>query len=91
MDPARVRELADGRIYSGAQAHKVGLIDELGGMADATRVAWEQGGEKGEPRVSEVKARHRPWWLDLLGEIALPEPRGVSGGLLYLYRGPAVE
>ena len=91
MEATRVRELADGRVYSGAQAHAVGLVDQLGGLTEATKAAWEQAGQIGEPRVSEVKVRHRPWWLDLLGQIALPEPRGVSGGLLYLYRGPAVE
>ena len=91
METARVRALADGRIYSGAQAHAAGLVDELGGLTDATRAAWEQAGQTGEPRVSHIKVRHRPWWLDLLGAIALPEPRGVSGGLFYLYRGPVVE
>ena len=91
MEPVRVRELADGRIFSGAQARAAGLIDELGGLTDATRVAWEQGGQTGEPRVAQVKTQRRPWWLDLLSEIALPEPRGVSGGLFYLYRGPALE
>jgi len=91
MDAARVRTLADGRIYSGAQAHAAGLVDVLGGLTEATQAAWEQAGQTGEPRVARVKVRHRPWWLDLLGEIALPEPRGASGGLLYLYRGPVVE
>jgi protease-4 len=31
MDPARVRELADGRAYTGRQALKLGLIDAIGG------------------------------------------------------------
>jgi protease-4 len=30
LDPARTRELADGRIYSGKQAKEVGLVDHLG-------------------------------------------------------------
>ncbi len=38
MDPARVRELADGRPYTGRQALKLGLIDAIGGEADAR--AW---------------------------------------------------
>src|SRR5439155_217588 len=37
MEAGRVRALADGRLYSGAQARDVGLVDELGGLADATR------------------------------------------------------
>jgi protease-4 len=38
MDEARVRELADGRAYSGRQALGLGLIDEIGGEAEAR--AW---------------------------------------------------
>ena len=38
MDPARVRELADGRPYTGRQALKLGLIDAIGGEDDAR--AW---------------------------------------------------
>ncbi len=35
MDPAKVRELADGRPYTGRQALKLGLIDAIGGEPDA--------------------------------------------------------
>jgi protease IV len=35
MDAARVRELADGRAYTGRQALKLGLIDAIGGERDA--------------------------------------------------------
>ncbi len=35
MDEQSVRKLADGRIYSGRQALKVGLIDELGGFEES--------------------------------------------------------
>jgi protease-4 len=35
MDAARVRELADGRPYTGRQALKLGLIDAIGGERDA--------------------------------------------------------
>jgi protease-4 len=38
MDPARVRELADGRAYTGRQALALGLIDSIGGEAEAR--AW---------------------------------------------------
>ena len=37
MDPAAVRQLADGRPYTGAQALKLGLIDALGGEHAARR------------------------------------------------------
>ena len=35
MDPAEVRILADGRAYTGRQAQKLGLVDEIGGEAEA--------------------------------------------------------
>ncbi len=35
MDPAQVRILADGRAYTGRQAQKLGLVDEIGGEAEA--------------------------------------------------------
>ena len=35
MDVARVRTLADGRAYTGRQAIKLGLVDEIGGEAEA--------------------------------------------------------
>ncbi len=38
MDPARVRELADGRAYTGRQALALGLVDSIGGEAEAR--AW---------------------------------------------------
>ncbi len=38
MEPARVRELADGRAYTGRQALALGLVDEIGGEIEAR--AW---------------------------------------------------
>jgi protease IV len=42
MDDARVRELADGRAYTGRQALKLGLIDAIGGEPDARRWLAQQ-------------------------------------------------
>lgn len=41
MDEAKVRALADGRIYSGKQAKELGLVDELGGLETALQQAAE--------------------------------------------------
>lgn len=43
MPEERVRELADGRIYSGQQAFELGLVDELGDFPHAISVAGEFG------------------------------------------------
>jgi protease-4 len=88
LDPARVRELADGRLFSGQQAKAVGLVDELGGLNTAIRLAWERGGQTGEPRVRKVKSAWHPWWLDVVGQALTPVRPGLGGGLLFLYGGP---
>jgi protease-4 len=51
MPKERVRALADGRVYSGRMAQQLGLVDALGGLDDAIRLAGELGGITGKPRV----------------------------------------
>ncbi|MBW2185898.1 MAG: signal peptide peptidase SppA [Deltaproteobacteria bacterium] len=46
-----VRKLADGRIFTGKQALRLGLIDELGGLRAAIFEAARQGGIVGEPNI----------------------------------------
>jgi protease-4 len=53
----KVREIADGRIYTGKQAMELGLVDELGNLPEAIDRAAELGGIEGEPRLVEY---HRP-------------------------------
>lgn len=42
----RVLEIADGRVYSGEQAKRLGLIDKFGDLDEATRHALSLSGEK---------------------------------------------
>ena len=44
----KVREIADGRILSGAQSRDHGLVDELGNFQDALDLAKKMTGVKGE-------------------------------------------
>jgi ClpP class serine protease len=60
LDPERVRALADGRVYSGRRAQELRLVDDLGGLEEATRVASDLAGIPGRPRV--IRAR-RPFRL----------------------------
>ena len=55
MDPARVRELADGRIYSGNQAKDLGLVDDFGDLPEALRTAADLGGVNGPYRIIEYR------------------------------------
>ncbi|MDR0290622.1 MAG: signal peptide peptidase SppA [Treponema sp.] len=41
MDPARVESLAQGRVFSGIGAFEAGLVDSIGGLDDAVRIARE--------------------------------------------------
>ncbi|MDP3368670.1 MAG: signal peptide peptidase SppA [Brevundimonas sp.] len=41
LPPARVREIARGRVWTGAQAHEIGLVDQLGGLEEAIAKARE--------------------------------------------------
>lgn len=48
-----VRKLADGRIFTGEQALKNGLVDQLGTLDDAINTAARLAGIPGEPQVVE--------------------------------------
>jgi protease-4 len=68
MPVEQVRAIADGRIYSGNQARKVGLVDDIGDLEYAISVAAKMAGIKGEPEVISKKEKNT--WLELLkGEI----------------------
>ncbi|SFE67884.1 signal peptide peptidase SppA [Alteribacillus iranensis] len=41
MDEQTVREIGDGRVYSGTQAHEVGLVDDLGTLEDTITMMKE--------------------------------------------------
>ncbi|MEW6542845.1 MAG: signal peptide peptidase SppA [Nitrospirota bacterium] len=57
LDVRDVQPLADGRIFTGRQAVAAKLVDELGDLEDAIRLAGEMGGIEGEPKVVEPKRR----------------------------------
>ena len=55
MTVDEVREIADGRILTGSQALKAGLVDEMGGLDDAIDLAASLAGIDGEPDVVTKK------------------------------------
>jgi protease-4 len=57
MEERKVREIADGRIFSGEQAKELGLVDRLGGLQDAIEIAAEMVGIKGKPTVIYPKKK----------------------------------
>ena len=59
-----VKTIADGRVFTGEQALKVGLVDELGNLEDAVKTAAKLSGIKGEPVVVTKKERFS--FIDIL-------------------------
>src|SRR4051812_31996926 len=50
LPEAKVREIAEGRIYTGRRAKELKLVDDLGGFDDALQAAWALAGQAGGPR-----------------------------------------
>ncbi len=68
---AEVVELADGRIFSGRQALDSKLIDQLGNLPDAIKIAGELGGIEGKPKVLR-KERKTSLFEQLVGIKQMP-------------------
>ncbi|HEV8642546.1 MAG TPA: signal peptide peptidase SppA [Methylomirabilota bacterium] len=77
LDRARVAQFADGRIFSGAQARALSMVDELGGLEDAINRAAKLAGLNIPPRV--IPARRRLSILDLIrNELGLMGGRALA-------------
>jgi protease-4 len=50
-----VKELSDGRIFSGRQAKESGLVDELGTLDDAVSYTAKLSGIKGKPKIIQER------------------------------------
>ena len=88
LELAEVRPMADGRIFTGRQAKDARLVDELGDLHDAIRLAAELVGIEGDPKVVEPKRRFSI--RDLLAShlAALPRlefPRGIKVSYLMAF------
>ena len=66
----RVRELADGRVYSGRQAKDLGLVDELGNLDAAARVSR---GLAGVDQATVVRYTRDPSLAELLQARLAPQ------------------
>jgi protease-4 len=61
LPEARVREIAKGHVWTGAQAKQLGLVDELGGFYDAVAKAQSLAGLTGEPRLKRMTPSASPF------------------------------
>jgi protease-4 len=61
----KIKEIADGRIFSGAQSKQLGLVDQLGNFQDALDLAKKMSGVEGEVTLVYPKKAGARFW-DLL-------------------------
>jgi len=66
----KVEAIADGRIFTGEDAQKLGLVDRLGNFQDAVQWAGELGGIEGEVETLYPE-KERPSFLEYILESAL--------------------
>ena len=84
MDEAVVRKLSDGRIYSGAQAKDLGLVDQFGTLEDAIEFAAKQAGIESEPSVFYSRTERESLWDRMFfGVFGVKLPRGETSWLRY--------
>lgn len=82
LDEARIRQLADGRVFSGEEAAQLGFVDELGNERTAILSAARMVNITGEPVVVEPPAEKSFTILDLLTTTDVSEltAHGAPGG-----------
>ena len=92
LTPDQIETVSTGRIFTGAEAQRVGLVDRLGGFEDAVAFAAEQGGIEGTPRIVHFSQGDGPWWLQAILQQAAAGsvlPEGLLGFLQALDGAPA--
>lgn len=84
LDEDKVRRLADGRVYSGAQAKELGLIDQFGNLEDAIELAGKRAGIGANPAVYYSRVEQERWWEKLFfGMFGKTLPLNQRGWLRY--------
>jgi protease IV len=72
----RVREIADGRIYSGQQAKELGLVDSFGGLDEAAEISQDLANVQGASVVRYVQPES--FTDTLLARLAPQEPQALQ-------------
>lgn len=66
---SEVRAFADGSVFSGRQAQKLGMVDTLGTFEDAVDIAGELAGIGKDPQRIRERPRRQVSFFDLLGQM----------------------
>jgi protease-4 len=80
LSESYVKRIAEGRIYTGARAKELKLVDDIGGKEYAIKKAAELGGIKGEPSV--VTYGRKSFLEEFLGRASANFGYGFAKGLL---------
>jgi len=78
LPEARVRAVADGRIYTASEALTLGLVDQIGYLEDAIALARETAGVPGARVVAYHRPRQYRATIYSSGEPTLPAAGGAS-------------
>ena len=70
MTVERVKEIAQGRIYSGIDGKEMKLVDEIGGLMQAIEIAREEAGLKQSQEVEIIEIPNSKGFLDLKKQIS---------------------
>jgi protease-4 len=88
LDAAQMDKVAEGKIYTGAQARELGLVDELGTINDAVDYVAESVGITGEPSLVYYPKKKSQLMELLQSKVEIPGvtslPTKASFGLFYL-------
>jgi len=76
LSEERVRDIADGRVYSGEQAKELGLVDSFGGLDEAAEVSRDLANVRGATVVRYVE---KPTFFEtLMARLAPQKPEAVQ-------------
>jgi protease-4 len=83
-------KIADGSIFTGRQAKKLGLVDELGDLEDAIKIAGKMAGIEGPPKTIKERVR-KVTFFDLLTQqmedlFKLNESEKLMPKLQYIFK-----
>ncbi|NPV05001.1 MAG: signal peptide peptidase SppA [Syntrophaceae bacterium] len=94
LDKNRVIEVADGRIFTGRQALKINLVDELGDLDRAAEIAAKLAQLEGKPELYFPREEKRNIWRFVMEEMVSVLKREMADtvaetgpGLSFLYLG----
>nr|NIM98166.1 signal peptide peptidase SppA [candidate division Zixibacteria bacterium] len=90
MEKEQVLKIADGSIFTGRQAKELGLVDELGNLQDAIKIAGEMVGIEGFPKTVK-EAKRKISWFDVLTQkmsdlLELDQSKKMMPKLEYIFK-----